>query len=352
MKIALITDQHIGVRADSTQFHNFFERFYSNVFFPYLKEHNITTIMQLGDLFDRRKYVNFDSLDRSRKYFFDPIKENDITLHCIVGNHDVYYKNTNRVNSPILLLKDYGFNIYEEATDVELGGLKVLMLPWINVSNYNESMSIVNNTDARVVFGHLEFKGFEMYRGAMNDHGLSHTDFKRFDLVCSGHFHTKSNKDNVHYLGAPYEMTWSDYDDPRGFHIFDTETLELTYIKNPYKMFHKMFYDDTVADESLLQNDFSYIKDTFIKVVVKNKDNPYLFDLYMDKINSNEPAHIQIVEDNFNLNLEDDEELVDEAQDTITIIKKYISNLSLSDTMTKQIETLFYDLYQEALSQE
>jgi UDP-2,3-diacylglucosamine pyrophosphatase LpxH len=352
MKIALITDQHFGVRGDSTQFHNFFDKFYTNFFFPYLDDNKITTIVQLGDIFDRRKYVNFDSLDRSRKYWFDPISWRGIDFHSIIGNHDVYYKNTNRINSPELLLKDYGFHVYSEATNINIGGLDILMLPWINVGNYEDSMSIVNNTKARVVFGHLEFKGFEMYRGAMNDHGLSHTDFKRFELVCSGHFHHKSNKDNIHYLGAPYEMTWSDYDDDRGFHIFDTDTLELTYVKNPYKMFHKLFYDDTTLDESVLKQSFEHIRNTFTKVVVKNKDNPYLFDLYMDRVNSFEPANIQIVEDNFNLNLEDDEEIVDEAQDTITIIKKYIGNLNLTNDMSKQVESLFYDLYQEALNTE
>jgi UDP-2,3-diacylglucosamine pyrophosphatase LpxH len=351
MKVAFITDQHFGVRNDSIQFHEYFSKFYTDFFFPYLRENNINTIVELGDLFDRRKYINFDSLDRARKYWFDPIKENDIEMHCIVGNHDVYYKNTNRINAPNLLLKDYGFHVYEEATDIELDGVKILLLPWIAPSNYEHSMEMIEKTDSKIVLGHLELKGFEMYRGAVNDHGLNHSTFKKFDMVCSGHFHHKSTRDNIHYLGAPYEMTWSDYDDDRGFHVFDTETLELTYVKNPYKMFYKVFYDDQIQSEKdILKTDYSHLKNVYLKIVVKNKNNPYLFDMFVDKINSFEPAHVQVVEDNFNLNLEDDDDIVDEAQDTITIIKKYISNLNIQSA--NQVENLFYELYHEALSTE
>ena len=223
------------------------------------------------------------------------------------------------------------------------------MMPWINSQNYDVAMYAIEQSKSDICLGHLEFQGFEMYRGAVIDHGLSHKAFQKFDMVCSGHFHHKSTKDNINYLGAPYEMTWSDYDDPRGFHILDTETKELTYFQNPFIMFHKVFYDDSQG-EDVLKQDFTKLKDIHVKVVVKNKDNPYLFDLYIDKLNAANPAHMQVVEDNFNLDLEDDENIVDEAEDTITIIRKYIDNLQLSDN--KPMNDLFYDLYHEALSNE
>lgn len=349
MKVALITDQHFGVRGDSIQFHEFFSEFYKNFFFPYLDEHGISTIVELGDIFDRRKYVNYDTLSRCKDYWFDQIKQRDIKLHCIVGNHDIYFKNTNRVNAPNLLLNEYSFDVYEEATEVDLDGLKVLMLPWINNQNYESAMEVVKSTNASVVLGHLEFQGFEMYRGAMNDHGLSHRDFTKFDMVCSGHFHHKSSKDNIHYLGAPYEMTWSDYNDDRGFHILDTETGEMEYVKNPHTMFHKVFYDDSESNqEELLNVDFSHLVDKHVKVIVKTKNNPYVFDLYIDKLNAAAPAHMQVVEDNFNLDISDDNDIINEAEDTITIIKNYIGNLNLNEP--KPMENLFYDLYHEALS--
>lgn len=338
-----------GARGDSSHFHDFFEKFYTEFFFPYLKDNEIETIIELGDIFDRRKYVNFDSLSRSKRYWFDPIRENNIDLHCIIGNHDVYFKNTNRVNSPSLLLQEYStLHVYDEPTEVEFDGLKTVMLPWINSENYDDSISFIEKTDADIIFGHLEFAGFEMYRGAVNDHGLDHRVFSKFDKVMTGHFHHKSTRDNIHYLGAPYEMTWSDYDDPRGFHIFDTETKDLTYVENPYKMFHKVFYDDIQETEkSLLANDFSHLKDCQVKVVVKNKSNPYVFDLFVDRVNAALPAHLQVVEDNLNLDI-GDEEIVNEAEDTITIINKYVDNLKLDNS--KPVVKLLNDLYYEALT--
>lgn len=350
MKIALITDQHFGARGDSVQFHNFFSKFYTEYFFPKLEQYDIDTIVELGDIFDRRKYINFDSLNRCREYFFDVIDQKGMTLHCIVGNHDIYFKNTNRVNAPNLLLQQYpNLKVYSEPTDVEFDGTSIMMLPWINNDNYESSIEALKNTKSNIVFGHLELQGFEMYRGAMNDHGLSHNIFSTFDMVMSGHFHHKSTKDNIYYLGAPYEMNWSDYNDPRGFHIFDTDTKELTYIQNPYTLFHKVFYDDVdKTDQEILEQDFTYLEGTYVKVVVKNKNNPYIFDLFVDKISSIQPAHLQVVEDNFNLDLEDADDIIDEAEDTITIIKKYINNLNLTES--KPVEELFHRLYHDALS--
>lgn len=350
MKIALITDQHFGCRNDSIQFHEYFEKFYMDFFFPTLEENGVKTIIELGDIFDRRKYVNFDSLYRCKKYFFNPIRDKKIDLHCIVGNHDVYFKNTNRVNSPRLVLDNYKFSIYDVATEIKFDDFPILFVPWITVDNQEKTMDLINSSSARVVMGHLELQGFEMYRGAVIDHGQDHKVFRRFDMVLSGHFHHKSKKDNIYYLGAPYEMTWSDYDDPRGFHIFDTETMELTYFKNPYSMFYKVFYDDVeYNDKAILSPDFSYLKDTHVKVVVKNKNNPYLFDLFVDRINATLPAHVQVVEDNFHLDMEDANDIIDEAEDTVTIIKKYIKNLNLSEP--KLVEDLFHELYHEALTE-
>jgi UDP-2,3-diacylglucosamine pyrophosphatase LpxH len=352
MKIALITDQHFGARGDNIQFHEYFSFFYKEFFFPFLEANNIDTIVELGDMFDRRKYVNYDTLARCRDYWFDEIVKRGMHLHCIVGNHDIYYKNTNRVNSPDLLLGEYNCTVYSRTTEVELGGLKILFVPWIAPDNYEHSMESIGRTDSTIVMGHLELQGFEMYRGSVNDHGLDRKVFSKFDAVMSGHFHHKSSKDNIHYLGAPYEMTWSDYDDDRGFHLFDTETKELTFIKNPYSMFYKVFYDDVVDSETdILARDFAYLENKQVKLIVKNKQNPYIFDLFVDKINVCLPSHLQVVEDNLNLNVDDDS-IIDEAEDTVTIVKTYIDNMKLDDTKTSNLKILFESLYHDALSVE
>lgn len=355
MKVAILGDTHFGIRNDNKSFHDYYERFYDGVFFPYLKENGIKRIIQLGDLFDRRKYINFYTLKRSKEYFFNKIIENDIRMDVFVGNHDTYFKNTNEVNSPELLLEDYKDNVfvYSEPQDLDLDGTSVTLLPWICTGNYQQCIDHINNTSSQILFGHLELVGFQMYRGAVNDHGMDARIFDKFDMVMSGHFHHKSSRGNIHYLGTPYEMTWSDYDDPKGFHIFDTETRELEFIQNPHTMFQKWFYDDTAWESFEKLDEFNYdsASKAYVKVIVKNKVNPFWFDTYIDRLEKADALDIQVVEDNLNLQLENDEDIVDEAEDTLTILSKFIDQWDTSVNKTK-LNTFLRDLHHEALSVE
>jgi DNA repair exonuclease SbcCD nuclease subunit len=357
-KVALITDTHFGARNDSEVLANHFAKFYEEVFFLYLKENGIKEIVHLGDAFDRRKYINFNSLARCKKYFYDNIIKNDIILHQIVGNHDTYFKNTNEVNSADLLLGEYRDQVfvYDKPREVWLGntnedGTKVVFMPWICADNFDDAMNLIDNSDATVLMGHLELSGFEMYRGAVHVGGMTAETFAKFDVVMSGHFHHKSSRGNIHYLGCPYEMTWSDYGDQKGFHIFDTETTELTFVPNPLALFKKIQYNDIKWKDAEQVNafDFSDLTDTFVKVIVINKNNPYWFDLFMNKVEKANPAHIQIVDDNLNLDMVDDEEILENLDDTMTILHKSIDGLQL-DVDKSKLDNLFKSLYNEAIN--
>lgn len=354
MKAILTSDTHFGVRNDSQLFLEYFREYYDNVFFPYLIEHDIKTVFHLGDLFDRRKYTNHVTLYHTRQMLFDRLAELGIDVHIIVGNHDTAYKNTNRVNSPELLLQDYSnVTVYTEPQEIDFDGTKILLLPWINSENYDRSIEAVESAKADVLFGHLELQGFQMHRGQVMRHGMSPKIFKNFDLVCSGHYHHKSSQGNIQYLGAPVEMTWSDYNDPRGFHVFDTSDRSLNHIVNPYKMFTKVVYDDDeYTQEQLLEQDFGHVKGRHVKLVVKTKNNPYVFDLFVDAVNDANPSRMQIVEDISNLESIGEDDVLDEAQDTLAIVKKYIGGLGFDQKESMRVEDLFHELYNEALSVE
>lgn len=352
MKIAIVTDIHIGVRGDSKIFLDHQERFFRDVFFPYLDEHNITTVFDLGDTFDRRKYINFQSLKRGREFYFDQLAKRNIDFHILVGNHTTYYTNTNDVNSMDLLLKEYSnFTTYEnEAVELTLGSTKFLMTPWINRENYDSILTKVENTDATVLMGHLEVKGFEMMKGSVCSHGLDMDVFKHFENVYSGHFHHPSKYRNIEYLGAPYEMTWGDYAGKRGFHVFDTETKDLTRVENPYRIFHKIDYDDsdmTIDDINGL--DVSMLKDTYIKVIVKNKTNAYIYDLFMSKLSECGAADVKAIDDEMNLESVGAEEIMDQTKDTKEILHSYIDSLE-TNVDKKKVKSLIDELYIEALN--
>jgi len=354
MKIALVTDTHFGARNDNTAFADYFGKFYTDIFFPYLKENNIDTIIHLGDIVDRRKYINYQTQAHMQKAFIDPVIENNYTMHVIIGNHDTYYKNTNEINSMQQL---YGTTGYEKIkwydnnpAVINFDGCDIMLLPWLCSNNIEPFMKEVDKTTAQVLFGHLELKGFEMYRGAINDHGFDSSLFNKFDIVCSGHFHHKSTVGNINYLGSPYEITWSDFDDPRGFHIFDTDSRAIEFVKNPYTMFNKIFYDDeNQTMEYVVNQNYERLANSYVKVIIKNKTNPYWFDMFMEKLEKVNPIHIQVVEDHLNLDLESDDDIVSEAEDTMTILHKYIDNLEVNVNKT-QLETTIKDLYSEALS--
>jgi hypothetical protein len=354
MKIALITDSHYGVRNDSAVVAGFQNKFFYDVFLPYLKENGITEVMHLGDLMDRRKYVNYVTLKNVKDNFILPLLKERIAVNVVVGNHDVYYKNTNSVNSLNELFSDIdptSFHIWwDKPVELVYDGQKILFCPWICDENYDVSMKAIAETDARVLMGHFEIEGFEMHRGAICDHGQKVDMFGKFDLVCSGHFHHKSTHKNITYLGAPYEMNWNDYGDERGFHIFDTKTCELEFIKNPYSMFHKIDYsDDDMTIEDIANLDTLGLTGSYIKVIVHNKNNPYIFDLFIDKLQKSGAVDIKIIDDHLNLDLVEEDGLVDEAQDTLTILNKYVDTIEFRGDK-KRVEHFLRELYTEAIN--
>ena len=280
----------------------------------------ISTVVHCGDIVDRRKYINIQTAYRLRTDLIEPAINRNITWHQIIGNHDTYHKNTNEVSSFKELFGQYykfsKLNIYDKATEIQLDGVKALLVPWICDDNREHSLKLIKETDAKIAFGHLELQGFEMYKGSVMYHGDDPALFGHFDIVCTGHYHHRSNRGNIYYLGSPAEYTWSDYNDPRGFHVFDTETKELTFIQNPYSMFKKVWYNDQYAN--LMEKiDVSQYKDCILKIIVTQKNNPYYFDRFVDKIEKANPIEIQIVEDHLNLGMEDDEDIVNEAESTI-----------------------------------
>ena len=343
MKVAIITDQHFGARKNSKLFHDYFLKFYNDVFFPYLEEHGITTVVDMGDTFDSRKGIDFSALAWAKNNYYDRLQSMGIHVHTIVGNHTAYYKNTNEVNAVDLLLREYdNVTVYSEATEVEVGGLPVLFIPWINQDNEESTFKSIQSSDCHCAMGHLELQGFRVNKHIVMDHGAESQLYSKFSHVFSGHYHTRSDDGRIFYLGNPYEMFWSDAGDRRGFTIFDTETLEHGYVNNPYTMFHLITYDDDSA--SLF--DARDCKDKIVKVVVKNKKRPKEFDKFLDKIYNSGSQEVKIVE-NFQI-IENDEDFVaEDEENTINILNRYIdeSEINLDKSMIKEI---FQNLYREA----
>ena len=351
MKIALLNDTHFGARNDSPAFLEYFMRFYNEQFFPYLEKNNIKTLIHLGDVTDRRKFINFKTAHAFRQKFMKRLWEMKVDTHIIVGNHDTYFKNTNEVNSVSELCTTYdGVNepwIYTNPKEVELGGCRMLFLPWICDDNYEESIYAIDNSTSEICMGHLEIKGFEMQKGIVNEQGLERSQFKRFEKVISGHFHKKSDDGHIYYLGAQYEQTWSDYKDPKGFHIFDTETRELERISNPLRIHKKFIYNDKDNDYSNV--DLSEFNNTFVKVFVTNKTDDIMFNKLLDGLHNNINAHeVMVIEDlNTDLGASVREDILEQGEDTLTFLGNYIDQAD-TELDKHKLKKYLKELYLEA----
>ena len=342
MKIALITDQHLDGRKGSLAFWNYFQKFYDEIFFPTLEKEGVRTIIDLGDTFDNRKSMDFNTFNRVNENYFKRLK--DYEVHMILGNHCTYYKNTNRINSPELLLEQYrNIRIYSEPKEILLGGKVFLMMPWINQENKAECLRLIANSEADIMCGHLECDGFEVTPGMKFDGGFKVSDFKNFKRVWSGHFHHKSKHGNVQYLGNPYQMFWNDYKDTRGFHIYDTESDKLKYIKNPFEIFEKIFYDDASVDYN--KQDVSDYKDKFIKIIVEEKRDYQMFETLVDRLYNVGAHDVKIVETLVDADTVDDVEL--NTKDTLTLLSEYIDEIDLQVSKS-DLKKLMQSLYIES----
>ena len=340
MRVAIITDTHYGCRKGSKLFQDYFEQFYKNVFFPTLEKEEITTVLHLGDAFDSRKSIDYQSLEWTKRVVLDPLLKYDV--HMLVGNHDAYYKNTNSVNSPSLLLQNYSnIKTYSDPEVIKIGNLNVLLIPWICADNEEKTLRLIKNSGCKVAMGHLELNGFQAHRGHTMDDGMDSIVFDNFTKVFSGHYHTRSNNGTVFYLGNPYEIFWNDVNDTRGFHIFDTETLEHTPVNNPYKMYYVIYYDD----DNYQTFDTREYENKIVKVIVRKKSNTKKFEKFIDKLYTSNVSELKIVE---NLQIEENEDFeAYESEDTLSILNRYVeeSEISLDKSI---VQKMLHEIYREA----
>jgi len=342
MKVAIITDQHFGARKNSKLFHDYFLKFYNEVFFKTLEERGITTVVDMGDTFDSRKGIDFSALSWAKNNYYDRLQEMGVTVHTIVGNHTAYYKNTNEVNAVDLLLREYkNVKVYAEPTEVKLGNLKTLFIPWINQENEKLSINSIEKSTCRCAMGHLELQGFRVNRQIIMEHGLESKLFEKFSTVFSGHYHTRSTDGRISYLGNPYEIYWTDVNDTRGFHIFDTETFEIEPINNPFKMFYNIYYEDTPYQTF----DTREYENKIIKVIVRKKSSPKNFEKFIDKILASNVFELKVIE---NYQIQENEEFeAFESEDTISVLNRYIEEAEVELDKTR-VQNILQEVYKEA----
>lgn len=347
MKIAVLNDTHCGIRNSSEIFLKNAADFYDNVFFPECEKRGIKQILHLGDYYDHRKFINFKALNHNRKHFLNELRSREMHMDIIPGNHDTFYKNTNELNSLKECLGHYmnEIHIIMEPTVMEYGSLKIALLPWICADNYEQSMNFIRDCKADWCGAHLELGGFELMRGVESHGGMNHKLFEKFELVLTGHFHVSSRKDNVWYLGSQMEFFWSDAHDPKYFHVIDTETREVEKIHNPHTLFEKIVYNDEKMDYN--SYNVSHLDKKFVKVVVVNKSDSFVFDRFIDRIQNQDIYELKIAENFSEFVGENVEDEGLDVEDTTQLVNDYIDGVD-TDLDKDRIKTNMRELMTEA----
>ena len=350
MRIAILTDTHFGIKNSADVCFDYQKRFLDEVFFPFCDKHKVTRVLHLGDFFDVRKHTTTKALYFIRHNVIAPMRKRGIRIDIIPGNHDVVYKNTNEFCSitELFIENNDVINLHLKPTEIEIDSLKIGMIPWINDENTAETLDFIDKTTATFICAHLELAGFEMMRGggAMS-HGMDPKLFSKFEHVLSGHYHTKSSRDNITYLGVPYEQTWADSNDPKFFHSIDTSTRQLKAHRNKQILFHRLVYDDSCGLDKISDETKTAIANSFVRVVVVCKNDPFTYDRFIDDITASNPFEYKVVENLIKSCIPEDSRL--DVSDTTTLLCSYIDAIDtpLDKTILKSyLNTLYTEAQQ------
>lgn len=345
MKYAIIADTHLGVRNDNQHFLDSSVRFHEKLLFPAIKEHKIDAVLHCGDLVDRKRGISYVVAETLRKRIIEPLASLEVPVIVACGNHDAPFdKHSTATNALNELIGDRypTFTVHNEPTIWKGWGHPLMVIPWICASNYNKSMETMEKIDRHtVLFGHLELNGFKMYKTTPEcSHGLDAKILKNAKRVFSGHFHTPSDVGDVHYVGAPYEMNWHDYNDWRGFLIYDTDKNEITRIQNTDTMFAEIEYVDVVPKSFNCQG-------KIVKVIVNKRDDIKKYDKFMLKLNEAGPLEI-IVKDETMKPLNEAIKTVDvtSSGDILSTIKNVVEEVDGVDKVS--LLAFMNELYKEA----
>ena len=335
MKLAFITDTHVGCRSGSSIFREYFKWYYETVLFPYMEENCITNLLHGGDFFDNRNAITLQDIDFVANWFAGELVHRCLQLHVVLGNHDVAFRNTNSIHSLTILERAAPNNVtvYSEPTLVDFDGQKVAMIPWINATNQADTIDFINAVEDKentLILGHFEIIGMKMYANSIRcEHGLEPVQFKDFEKVLSGHFHHMSSVQNIMYMGSTFHLTWQDYGDPRGFHIYDIPTKTFSFEENEFSLFVQVPFDETIFKEMSDDDYKEAFEARFVKLLVTdpNYDRVLLLDT-VSKINRVKPHDLQIQNDALVGVVEKtgDEDVDDVLEKTSKTTREYIAN--------------------------
>ena len=342
MKIAILGDTHFGARNSNQTIQHWQKRFYEEVFWPYIEEQGITTIIQTGDYFDNRKWINLQTMAFQREVFVQRAQELSVDVRGIVGNHDIPYRHSLRDSSVKQILNpEEGVQFYDQIQKLQFADREITLMPWICKENAEECMEVIHE-GGDILLGHFEIANFEMHPGAKSLGGINAKSFDKWGKVISGHYHSQSIQGQIQYVGTPYQMSWNDATTKHGFWILDTDDTSMTFVENPNRYFNRFIWEDGCKKE------IDNLYNSFVKVNVVKKTDFELFEKFIDKINFQSPFDLKITESFEEFNSENVEDLIS-TQSTEELIGEYIEEVG-TDNNKEAIKKMMVGIFHEAMA--
>ena len=345
-KVLFITDTHLGARGGSKVFRELFRLYYKEELFPFIKENNIKTIIHAGDFFDNRNSLSLNDIDFVINEFIPLLEDSGATMHVITGNHDIAYKNTNKINSLSILKTSDNIRVIDNGIEVvETEGKKFVLCPWLNRENSDlllEDLKYYADDD-HILVGHFEIEGAKMYKSSkIAESGLKPSQLKNFHKVLSGHFHHRNILGNIEYIGALFHYNWQDHNDWRGFQVYDPDTNYFELHENEYCLFTKLdFHVDEVCEMS--KEDLKDLcENQFVRIVINDEYNKVDLKEVVSKIEKFNPISVDVIDNTVIPNEVNTNEI--EVSDTKEI-EDYVSDYVNED---ESILELFSEVKSEA----
>ena len=341
MKIAFLGDTHFGCRNSNQVIQRWQQKFFEKVFWPYIENNGIKTIIQTGDYFDNRKWINLQTMSFQKQIFVEKAAELGCVVHGIIGNHDIPLRHSLEMNSPQQILIEDHINYYSKPTVLNFDGIDMTLIPWICKDNVDEINEVIKK-GGDILVGHLETQGAMLFPGRISHDGHKATDFNNWKEVISGHYHAQNKIANIHYIGIPYQLMWTDALVKQGFWIFDTTDRSWTFIENKLRFYHKLTWNDGC------DYDLETINDAYVKINIKKKTQFEEFEKFIDRVNFQSPFEVKILESFEEYNQENVKDII-KLSSTTDLIGDYIEDVATQNNK-ESIKKLMIEIYEEAMS--
>jgi len=263
-KILLVGDIHLGLGYPNSvdKWFKVAQEYFEEFLLPLIKKEltQKDIIVLLGDLFDNRSVVPINILNYAQ-YILEEFSKVCPT-HLIIGNHDLYTKSTNDVNTVKLYKYIPSVFVYEEPTKIEFDKKSILMLPWVE-KRLDQIEVLKKYSGCDYLFCHSDLNGAKMHLSSVGHKNLDKIDvedFSGYKNVYSGHIHILQRNRNFTFVGSIHEMDRNDIDNQKGIFILDTDSKKERFIPNDvsprFKKVYVMTEDDIDSLDSVSTKDY------------------------------------------------------------------------------------------------